>query len=145
MSFIGFPKNNGQNRKLQHRTRVGSRVLRKAMRHHLAWPGYRPGPERPPSWCNRSYGATPATWGIDAAPAWVSIKRGRAGLADERYLARFARNPCAPRGRAILDLIARVYRRAGARIFALVFGPHCFNHGRPLQCDAMRQRFADLP
>jgi hypothetical protein len=47
-------------------------------------------------------------------------------------IARLARDPCAARGSAILDLIAGVDRRAGARIFTLVFGLHSFDHGCPL-------------
>jgi hypothetical protein len=76
--------------------------------------------------------ATSATWGIFAAPAWVTIKRGGAGFTDKGYLARFTGYPCAARGRAILNLISRIYRRAGARVFTLIFGFHGLDHGCPL-------------
>ena len=128
---IGFLKNNDRNRKRPHRTRAGSRGPRTAMRRRLAWPAYRPGPARPFWWCSRSYRATSAAWIVFAPAPWVSIERSWAGFTDKRYLARFARNPCAPGGGAILDFIARVDRRAGARIFTLVFGTHGFNHWAP--------------
>ena len=132
MSFINSPKKSDRNRKLQHRTRVGSRGLRKAMRHHLAWPAYQPALGRPLWWCSRSYSAASAAWIVFAAPAWVSIKSSRAGFTKKGYLARFAGDPCAPGGRAILNFIARVYRRARARVFALKFCFHGLNHGCPL-------------
>jgi len=129
MSLIGSPKRSDRNRKRPRRTRVGSRGLRKAMRHHPARPAYQREPARLPSWCSRSYGAASATWGIDAPAPGITIKRGRAGFTDKRYLARFAGDPRAPGGGAILDLIARVNRRASARVFTLVFGFHCLDHG----------------
>ena len=46
-------------------------------------------------------------------------------------IARFGGNPCLPGDSVELDLIARVNRRAGARILALVFGFHCLNHNLP--------------
>jgi hypothetical protein len=148
---ISSPKKSGQNQKRPHRTRVGSRGLRKAMHRHHPWPRHQREPARLPWWCSKSYGATPATWRIFAAPAWVSIKRSRAGFTKKSYFTRFARDPCAPRGRAILDLIARIYRRAGACVAALVFSLHCFDHGaalsncavnanKPLAMAAMRTR-----
>ena len=131
MSFISSPKKSDQNQKRPHRTHAGSRGLRKAMRPRHPWPGHRPGLGLRPWWCSRSYGATPTAWIVFAPAPSVSIKRGGAGFTDKRYLARFARDPCAPGGGAILDLIARVDRRAGARILALVFGFHCLNHWAP--------------
>jgi hypothetical protein len=47
-------------------------------------------------------------------------------------ITRLARDPCAARGRAILDFIARVYGRAGARVLTLKFCLHSFDHGCPL-------------
>jgi hypothetical protein len=47
-------------------------------------------------------------------------------------VARFGGNPCAPCGGAILDFIARVDGRAGARISPAIFGFHCLDHGCPL-------------
>jgi hypothetical protein len=46
-------------------------------------------------------------------------------------VARFGGYPCLPGDSAILDLIARIDRRAGARVFALKFCLHGFNHGLP--------------
>lgn len=136
MSFIGSPEKSDQNQKLQHKTRVGSHALRTAMHPHPERPACQREPARPPSWCSKSYGAAPAAWGIDASPAWVSIERGRAGFPKKRYLARLARYPCAARGRAVLDFIPRIYRRAGARILTLKFCFHGFNHGLPfVYCD----------
>ena len=131
MSFISSPEKSDQNQKRPHRTRAGSHGLRIAMHQCLPWPAYQREPARLPSWCSRSYGATPATWKVFAAPARVTIKRGRAGFTKKRYLARFACDPCAARGRAILNLISRIYRRARARIFALKFCLHGFNHWAP--------------
>ena len=128
---ISSPKNNGQNQKLQHRTRAGSRALHSARHRHPERPGYRPALGPRFWWCSTSYGAAPAAWKIFAPAPWVSIERGRAGFTDKGYLARFACDPCAPRGRAILNLIARVYGRAGARILALVFGTHGLDHWVP--------------
>lgn len=54
-------------------------------------------------------------------------------LTDKSYLARLARDPCAPGGGAILNLIARVYRRGSARILALKFCFHGFNHNLPFE------------
>ena len=46
-------------------------------------------------------------------------------------VARFGGYPCLPGYCVELDLIARVYGRAGARIFALVLGTHGFNSHTP--------------
>ena len=131
MSFIGSPKKSGQNQKLQHRTRAGLRGLHSARHRRLAWPAYRPGPARPLWWCSRSYGAASTAWEVFTPAPWVSIERGGAGFTNERYLARFGGYPCLPGDSVELNFVARVYRRAGARIFALVFGAHCFNGHTP--------------
>ena len=128
---ISSPKKSDQNQKLQHRTRAGSHVLHRPRHHHPARLTCQREPARLPWWCNRSYRATPTAWIVFAPAPWVSIERGGAGFTNKGYLARFARNPCAARGRAILDLIARVDRRAGARIFALKFCLHGLNHWAP--------------
>ena len=46
-------------------------------------------------------------------------------------IARFGGNPCAPGYRVELNFVPGVYRRAGARIFTLVFGTHGFNSHTP--------------
>ena len=46
-------------------------------------------------------------------------------------VARFGGYPCLPGDSVELNFIARVDRRARARIFALVFGLHSFNHNLP--------------
>ena len=46
-------------------------------------------------------------------------------------VARFGGYPCLPGDSVELDLIARVYRRAGARILTLKFCLHSLNHGLP--------------
>ena len=101
------------------------------MRRRLAWPTYRPALGLRPWWCSRSYGAASAAWIVFAAAARVTIERSWAGFTYKRYLARFARDPCAARGRAILNFIARVDRRASARILTLVFGLHGLDHWAP--------------
>jgi len=53
----------------------------------------------------------------------------RAGL--ELTIARFGGNPCLTGYRVELDFVPGIYRRAGARIFALVFGLHGFNGHTP--------------
>ena len=47
-------------------------------------------------------------------------------------IARFGGYPCLTGYCVELDFVPGIYRRAGARIFALVFGFHGFNHGCPL-------------
>ena len=131
MSLISSPKKSDQNQKLQHRTRAGLRGLRKAMRPRHPWPRHRPRLARPLWWCSRSYGATPTAWKIFAPAPWVTVERGGATFTNKGYLTRFTSNPCAPRGRAILDLIARVNRRARARILALKFCLHGLDHNLP--------------
>ena len=46
-------------------------------------------------------------------------------------VARFGGYPCLPGDSVELDLIAGIYGRAGARIFALIFGLHGLDHNLP--------------
>ena len=128
---IGFLKKSDQNQTQQHRTLWAQRAPHRPMHHHPARLTCQREPARLPWWCSRSYGATPTAWKIFAPTAWVSIKRGGATFPDERYLARLARDPCAPRGRAILDLISGIDSHPSACISPAIFCLHSLNHGLP--------------
>ena len=133
---ISSPKKSDQNQKLQHRTRAGSHVLHRPRHHHPARLTCQREPARLPWWCSRSYRAASTAWGIDASTACITGECAINPLVVKRHcidptITRLARDPCAARGRAILDLIAGIYGRARARVFALVFGFHSLDHNLP--------------